>query len=151
MEVIMTLTEQINQDIKTAMKAKDKETLKVIRMLKAALQKEAIDQAGDLTADQELTIINREMKQRRDAMAEFAAANRQDLVADLEQEIAIVEKYLPTQLSEAEVKAKLEEIIAATGANSAKDFGKVMGQAMAQMKGQVDGNVVNKLVKELLA
>ena len=123
----MTLSEQINQDIKAAMKAKDKDTLKVIRMLKSALQKEAIDQADPLTEDQELTIINREMKQRRDSLLEFEAAGRQDLVEPLKDEIKIVEKYLPKQLSEAEIKDQLKRIIQDLGADSPKDFGKVMG------------------------
>ena len=146
----MTLSEQINQDIKAAMKAKDKDTLKVIRMLKSALQKEAIDQADPLTEDQELTIINREMKQRRDSLLELEAAGRQDLVEPLKDEIKIVEKYLPKQLSEAEIKDQLKRIIQDLGADSPKDFGKVMGKAMSQMKGQADGNQINQLVKDLL-
>ena len=95
----MTLTERINQDIKTAMKAKDKDSLKVLRMLKAALQKEALEQPEPLSQDQEITIISRELKQRRDSLAEFKKADREDLVSATQDEIVIVQKYLPEQLS----------------------------------------------------
>lgn len=146
----MTLVERINQDVKDAMKAKDKDTLKVIRMLKAALQKEQLEQSEPLTAEQELTIINREMKQRRDSLAEFAKAERQDLVEALEAEIKVVERYLPEQLSLEALTEKIKEIIAQLGATSKADFGKVMGVAAAQLKGQADGKQINAVVKELL-
>ena len=146
----MSLTEQINQDVKTAMKAKDKDTLKVIRMLKAALQKEQLEHSEPLSAEQELTIINREMKQRRDSLAEFAKAERQDLVDALEAEIKVVERYLPAQLSPAELEAKVKAIIAEVGATSKADFGKVMGKAAATLKGQADGKAINEMVKKLL-
>ena len=146
----MSLVERINQDVKEAMKAKDKETLKVIRMLKAALQKEQIEQTEPLSAEQELTIINREMKQRRDSLAEFAKAERQDLVEALEAEIKVVERYLPEQLSLEALTEKIKEIMTQVGATSKADFGKVMGAAAAQLKGQADGKQINEIVKQLL-
>ncbi|MBD3948418.1 GatB/YqeY domain-containing protein [Tuanshanicoccus lijuaniae] len=147
----MTLTEQITQDLKTAMKAQDKETLKVVRMLKAALQKEQLEHSEPLTPEQELTIIAREMKQRKDSLVEFEKAERMDLVEPLLQEIKIVERYLPAQLSKAEVAEKVQAIIASFDDSAAVNFGTVMGKAMGQLKGQADGQVVNQVVKELLS
>ena len=146
----MTLTEQINQDVKVAMKAKDKDTLKVIRMLKAALQKEQLEHSEPLSAEQELTIINREMKQRRDSLVEFEKAERQDLVEALQAEIKVVERYLPSQLSPEELEAKVQAIIVEVGATSKADFGKVMGKAATSLKGQADGKAINEMVKQLL-
>lgn len=145
----MSMTQRINEDVKTAMKAKDKDTLKVIRMLKAALQKEQLEHAEPLTAEQELTIITREMKQRKDSLAEFMKAQRQDLVEAVQAEIAIVERYLPKQLSPEEITAAVQAIITELNATKA-DFGAVMSKAMAQLKGQADGQVVNQTVKALL-
>ncbi|MBF6977894.1 GatB/YqeY domain-containing protein [Tuanshanicoccus lijuaniae] len=147
----MTLTEQITQDLKTAMKAQDKETLKVVRMLKAALQKEQLEHSEPLTPEQELMIIAREMKQRKDSLVEFEKAERMDLVEPLLQEIKIVERYLPAQLSKAEVAEKVQAIIASFDDSAAVNFGAVMGKAMGQLKGQADGQVVNQVVKELLS
>lgn len=145
----MSLTARINEDVKIAMKAKDKETLKVIRMLKAALQKEQLEHAEPLNDQQELTIITREMKQRKDSLAEFLKANRQDLVDTVNKEIEIVERYLPKQLSPDEIKAAVQSIIDELQATKS-DFGTVMSKAMSQLKGQADGQLVNQTVKELL-
>ena len=95
----MSLKETINNDIKTAMKAKDKETLAVLRMIKTAIQAAEIDKKSDLTPEEELTILSREAKQRRDSIVEFEKAERQELVEKTQGELAIVEKYLPAQLS----------------------------------------------------
>src|SRR5699024_3528966 len=146
----MSMLTTLNTDMKTAMKSKDKETLQVIRMLKSALQKEQIDQGRDLTDDEELTILAREMKQRRDSLVEFEKADRQDLADQVKVEIAIVEKYLPKQLSETEIREIVLDSFQKTGATSIKDFGKVMGAVMPQVKGKADGNQVNAIVKEEL-
>ena len=146
----MTLTERINQDIKTAMKAKDKDSLKVLRMLKAALQKEALEQPEPLSQDQEITIISRELKQRRDSLAEFEKAGREDLVSATQDEIVIVQKYLPEQLSPEALEAKVREIMAQVGATSKADFGKVMGLAASSLKGQAEVKAINETVKRLL-
>lgn len=146
----MSLLATLNADMKQAMKAKDKETLQVIRMLKAALQKEQIDAGRDLNDEEELTVLSREMKQRRDSLTEFEKAGRDDLIADVKKEIAIVEKYLPAQLSESEICDIVKAAIEKTGATSPKEFGKVMGVVMPQVKGKADGNQVNAVVKELL-
>ena len=146
----MTLTERINQDIKTAMKAKDKDSLKVLRMLKAALQKEALEQPEPLSQDQEITIISRELKQRRDSLAEFKKADREDLVSATQDEIVIVKKYLPEQLSPEALEAKVREIMAQVGGTSKADFGKVMELAASSLKGQAEGKAINETVKRLL-
>lgn len=146
----MSLLTTLNEDIKTAMKAKDKATLDVLRLLKASVQNEQIAKGEDLTADEELSVLAREMKQRRDSVTEYKAAGRDDLVAGVEAGMVVVEKYLPKQLDEAEVRQIVEEAIEATGATSAKEFGKVMGAVMPKTKGKADGALVNSIVKELL-
>ncbi|MGM0237745.1 GatB/YqeY domain-containing protein [Enterococcus sp. AZ103] len=146
----MSLLTTLNDDMKTAMRAKDKESLQVIRMLKASVQNEQIKLGRDLNEDEELTVLSREMKQRRDSLAEFEKADRQDLVDKVKKEMVIVEKYSPAQLSNEEITEIVKAAIAKTGATSAREFGKVMGVVMPQVKGKADGNAVNAIVKELL-
>ncbi len=136
--------------MKAAMKGKDKESLQVIRMLKASLQNEKINLGRDLTDEEELAIISREMKQRRDSLAEFEKVGRDDLAEKTKSEIAIVERYLPAQLTEDEIFQIVSQAIEQTGASSPKEFGKVMGVVMPKVKGKADGNQVNAIVKELL-
>ncbi|EOT30152.1 GatB/YqeY domain-containing protein [Enterococcus saccharolyticus] len=146
----MSLLSKLNDDMKTAMKAKEKETLQVIRMLKASLQNEQIKVGRDLTEDEELTVLSREMKQRRDSLTEFEKAGREDLAEKVKGEITIVEQYLPAQLTDEEIRQIVADAIEKTGATSPKEFGKVMGLVMPQVKGKADGNQVNAVVKELL-
>lgn len=146
----VSLLSKLNDDMKTAMKAKEKETLQVIRMLKASLQNEQIKVGRDLTEDEELTVLSREMKQRRDSLTEFERAGREDLTEKVKGEITIVEQYLPTQLTDEEIRQIVVDAIEKTGASSPKEFGKVMGLVMPQVKGKADGNQVNAVVKELL-
>lgn len=146
----MSLLETINADMKTAMKAKDKETLSVIRMVKSSLQNEGIKVNHVLTADEELTVLAREMKQRKDSKEEFLNAGRQDLADQLTREMAILEKYMPQQLTEAEVVEIVKDAITQVGACGKGDFGKVMGKVMPQVKGRADGKLVNATVKSLL-
>ena len=146
----MSLLSRLNDDLKLAMKAKEKTVLQVIRMIKASLQNEHINLGRELTADEELTLLSREMKQRRDSLAEFEKANRDDLVEKVVAEIAIVEKYLPTQLTEEEIRQIVASVIEDTGVTSTQAFGQVMGKVMPQVKGKADGNLVNEIVKEQL-
>lgn len=146
----MSLLETLNEDMKTAMKAKDKPTLSVVRMLKSAVMNEQINLGHDLTADEELAVLSRELKQRNDSLAEFKKANRDDLVANTSAEIEVVKKYMPAQLSEEEVKKIVQETVTEVGAQSMADFGKVMGAVMPKLKGQADGKIVNQSVKQLL-
>lgn len=146
----MTLKEQLNADLKTAMKAKDKETLKTVRMLKSAVQNEEIKVGHDLTPEEELTVLAREVKQRRDSLEEFANAGRDDLVEPLKYEIEVVERYLPAQLSEDEIRDIVKQAIDEVGVSDKSGFGKVMAKVMPQVKGKADGNQVNAIVKEML-
>src|SRR5690625_4494771 len=146
----MSRLNEINQDMKAAMKARDKEKLKTIRMLKSALQNEEIGKGAELTEEEELTVLAREKKQRVETLNEFKAANRDDLVQQLETEIAVVDAYLPEQLSEEEVRSIVQETISETQSTSMKDMGKVMGALMPKVKGKADGALVSSLVKEEL-
>jgi uncharacterized protein YqeY len=132
------------------MKAHDKLSLNVIRMMKAALTNEKVKQGHDLTADEELTVVSRELKQRKESLAEFAKGNRDDLVEGVKAEIAIVEKYAPKQLSEDEIAKIVADSIAKVSASGMSDFGKVMGVVMPQVKGKADGAIVNQTVKAQL-
>lgn len=147
----MSLLDILNQDIKVAMKARDRDALPTLRMIKSSLQNEGIKVARDLTADEELTVLAREAKQRRDSIEEFGQANRQDLVDKVTGELHIVEKYLPKPLSEDEIRSIVKQAITDSQATSKKEFGQVMGLVMPQVKGKADGNLVNRVVKELLS
>ncbi|MFC6207874.1 GatB/YqeY domain-containing protein [Levilactobacillus tongjiangensis] len=146
----MSLETQLNTDLKTAMKAHDKLSLNVIRMMKAALTNEKVKAGHDLTSEEELTVVSRELKQRKESMAEFAKGNRDDLVEGVKAEIAIVEKYAPKQLSADEITKIVADSIAKVSASGMSDFGKVMGAVMPQVKGKADGALVNQTVKAQL-
>ncbi|SDJ59988.1 GatB/YqeY domain-containing protein [Alkalibacterium thalassium] len=146
----MARLDELNQEMKIAMKAKDKEKLSTIRMLKSALQTEQINKGEELTEEDELTVLSREKKQRVESLNEFKAAGRDDLVLKLEREIEIVDDYLPAQLSEEEVREIVQDTVKQTGASSMKDMGKVMGALMPKVKGKADGNLVSSIVKEEL-
>ncbi|WP_353855191.1 GatB/YqeY domain-containing protein [Bacillus sp. Bos-x628] len=148
----MSLLEQLNSDMKLFMKNREKDKLVVIRMVKASLQNEAIKLKKDsLTSDEELTVLSREIKQRKDSLHEFSKANRLDLVDKVQKEIDILDVYLPEQLSEEELQTIVKETIAETGASSKADMGKVMSAIMPKVKGKADGAVVNRLVSEQLS
>lgn len=147
----MSLLERLNNDMKQAMKSKDKDKLTVIRMIKASLQNEAIKLGNELSEEQELTVLSREMKQRKDSLHEFDKAGRPDLVEKLRQELEVVELYMPEQLSEEEVESIVRETIAETGASSKAEMGKVMSAIMPKVKGKADGSLVNKLVQQHLS
>ena len=143
----MSLKETLNNDIKSAMKTKDKETLAVLRMIKTAVQAAEIDKKEELNAEEELTILAREAKQRRESLAEFVKAGCDELVAKTEAEIEIVERYLPKQLSVEEVKEVIATVAEKIGATTQKEFGKLMGAVMQELKGKADGNVIKEQVK----
>ncbi|CAN7316019.1 MULTISPECIES: GatB/YqeY domain-containing protein [Rossellomorea] len=148
----MSLLNRLNDDMKQAMKNKEKEKLSVIRMLKASLQNEAIKHGKqELSEDEELTVLSREVKQRKDSLQEFQNAGREDLVEKIQTELTYVEIYMPKQLSEEEVSAIVEQTVAEVGATSKADMGKVMGAIMPKLKGKADGALVNKLVLQHLS
>lgn len=132
------------------MKAKDKERLAVLRMIKSSLHNEQISKGHELTDEEELTVLSREKKQRADSLEEFKQAGRDDLVQQLEKELSVVNEYLPEQLSEEELRAVVQESINEANASSMKDMGSVMGVLMPKVKGRADGKEVSRLVKELL-
>ncbi|GAF65962.1 hypothetical protein BTS2_2862 [Bacillus sp. TS-2] len=147
----MSLLERLNNDMKSAMKNKDKLKLSVIRLVKASLQNEQIKIGRELTDDESLTVLNRELKQRRDSLHEFEQANREDLATKIRDEITILEIYMPEQLSEEELSELVKDTIAEVGASSKADMGKVMGALMPKVKGKADGSLVNRLVQQHLS
>lgn len=149
----MNLEQQVMNEMKEAMKAKDEAGLRGLRAIKAEIIKAKTEpgSGGEVTAEGELKLLQKLVKQRRDSLEIFVQQNREDLAQKEREEMAIIEKFLPKQLSEDEIKAALVEIIAQTGANSPADMGKVMGVATKQLAGKADGKVVSGLVKELLS
>jgi uncharacterized protein len=151
----MSLNDNVSEGIKAAMKAKDKVRLETLRSIKKVLlEKEvSVRPAGqtELTSDQEMDVLNQVAKQRRDAIAQYTNVGRQDLADQEAAELKIVEEFLPQPMTDDEVAAAIEAIIAQVGATSAKDMGKVMGPAMQQMKGKADGKKVQELVKAKLS
>ncbi len=147
----MSVLDQLNQDMKAAMKAKDKAKLKTIRMLKASLQNEKLAKQDDLTEQEELDILAREKKQRLDSLQEFKQAGRDDLVDEVEEELTIVAEYLPEPLSDDEVKEIVQSVIDSVNASGMQDMGKVMGAVMPKVKGRADGNFVSEVVKAKLS
>lgn len=147
----MSLLERLNNDMKQAMKNKEKDKLSVIRMLKASIQNEALKQRQDLTDDEELTVLSRELKQRKDSLQEFENAGRSDLVDKVRTELVYVEAYMPEQLSEEDISNIVKETIEEVNATSKADMGRVMGALMPKVKGKADGSLVNKLVQQHLS
>ncbi|WP_077214022.1 GatB/YqeY domain-containing protein [Bacillus dakarensis] len=147
----MSLLERLNQDMKQAMKNKEKEKLTVIRMIKASIQNEAIKLGQELSEEQELTVLSREVKQRKDSLHEFEKAGREDLVDKIRTELQYVEEYMPEQLSEEELSQIVQETINEIGAASKAEMGKVMAAIMPKVKGKADGSLVNKLVQQHLS
>ncbi|WP_462412263.1 GatB/YqeY domain-containing protein [Neobacillus sp. Marseille-QA0830] len=148
----MSLLERLNNDMKQAMKNKEKDKLSVIRMIKASMQNEAIKLGvKELSEQDELTVLSRELKQRKDSLHEFDKAGRDDLVEKLRIEIAIVELYMPKQLSEDELAEIVKQTISEVGATSKADMGKVMSAVMPKVKGRADGSLVNKFVQQHLS
>jgi hypothetical protein len=150
----MSLKDRITEDIKNAMKAKDKTRLETVRSIKKViLEKEtSVRPQGQesLTETQELEVLAQLAKQRRDAIEQYRQAGRNDLADQEAQELAIIEEYLPKQLSDDEIAAVVDEIIASVGATSPKDMGKVMGPVMQKLKGRAEGQKIQALVKSKL-
>jgi len=149
----MKLEILINNDIKSAMLARDKEKLEALRAIKAALllAKTGKDtSSGEIPDEVEIQLLQRLLKQRRESAGLYQTQNRQDLAEIELSQASIIEKYLPEQLSEEEVKGIIEAIIAQTGAQSVKDMGRVMGLASKQLSGKAENKVVAELIKQLL-
>ena len=149
----MALFEQISEDIKAAMKARDRVRLDPLRNIKKVfLEAKTAPGANDTLDDADaLKIIQKLAKQGRESAATFAQQNRQDLADNELAQVAVIESYLPKQLDDAEIEAQVQEIIAATGASGMKDMGKVMGIASKQMAGKADGRAISTVVRRLLS
>ncbi|MCX6733660.1 MAG: GatB/YqeY domain-containing protein [Candidatus Peregrinibacteria bacterium] len=148
----MTLKEQLQQDLIASMKAKDEVTTGAIRLIKAAILR--LETAGEkkiATDEDVIQIIGKEIKQRKDSIEQFEKGNRPELAEKEKLEMAVLEKYLPAQLSEEEIRTIVKEVITSTGATGKSDLGKVMGALMPRTKGKADGGMVNKIVQELLS
>jgi hypothetical protein len=149
----MSLEITINADIKTAMLAKNEAALRGLRAVKSAilLAKTADGKTGDLTEEDEMKILQKLVKQRKDSLDVFVAQHREDLAQKERDELDVIEKFMPKQMDENELREVLNGIITAVGAAGAGDMGKVMGVATKQLAGKADGKMISAMVKELLA
>ncbi len=147
----MSLKQRLTDDMKAAMKAGEKERLGTIRLMNAAIKQKEVDERVEVDDTQVLAILEKMMKQRKDSVSQFEAANREDLAVIERAEMAIIEQYLPTKLGEAEVLAVIDAVIAEVGASSPADMGKVMGAVKPKLAGQADMGEVSKLIKQRLA
>ena len=147
----MTLKSQLTDDMKTAMKAGDKPRLGVIRLINAAIKQKEVDERIEVDDAQVLAVLEKMVKQRRDSITQYDAANRQDL-ADIERaEMAVIETYLPAKLDAAAIQAAIDTAVAETGASGPADMGKLMAVLKPRLAGQADMGEVSKLVKQRLA
>ncbi|HEX2536186.1 MAG TPA: GatB/YqeY domain-containing protein [Chitinophagaceae bacterium] len=149
----MELEQKVMSEMKEAMKAKNEAALRGLRAIKAAIinAKTAEGAGGTVSGDDEVKLLQKLVKQRRDSLDIYRSQNRPDLAAKEEEEIAVIEKFLPAQLGAEELKSELQAIIAETGASSPADMGKVMGLATKKLAGRADGKAISAAVKELLA
>src|ERR1700729_2863364 len=149
----MSLEQKVMADLKTAMLAKDEKALRSLRAIKAAilLAKTSEGGGGELKEDDEIKLLQKLIKSRKDSLEIYTAQKRSALAVKEEEEIAIIEKFLPKQMSAEELKSVIQKIIADTGASSPADMGKVMGVATKQLAGKIDGKSISTTVKELLA
>lgn len=150
----MSLSEQLQADLKDAMRARDEVRKRTIRSVLTALNEKAIEQrtvGSEMTDEDALAVLQKQAKQRRDAIAQYEEAQRDDLAQKEYEELEVIETYLPEQLGDEAIRKVLHELIAATGAASPRDMGKVMGAAMKKLRGKADGRRVNELAREMLA
>ena len=147
----MTLLEQLSKDMVVSMKNKDSFSLGVIRMAKGAIQLEAINKKKDLTEEEMVAVISKQIKMRNDSISEFTKANRMDLVEQNKKEIEILSKYMPEQLSLDEVNNIINEAFAVVNPSSSKDMGLIMKEVSPKLKGRADMGQVNAIIKEKLA
>lgn len=146
----MALKEQLMADLKASMKAKDTVRKATVTMIRAAILQVEKDQKIELDDEAILDIIAKQLKQRRDALADFEKAGREDLIEQTKQEMQVIEAYLPQQMTREEIEAVVAETIQETGASSVKDMGKIMSALMPKVKGRADGKLVNQIVREHL-
>ena len=138
---------QISNDVKDAMRSKDKDRLAALRLILAAFKQKEVDERIELSDEQSISVLNKMAKQHRDSIEQFGQANRDDLIKKEQLELDIIESYLPEKLSEEEVSILIDEAISETGANSVKDMGKVIGLLKEKLQGQADMGEVSRLIR----
>lgn len=147
----MSLSERINADLKTAMKAKDKDRLRAIRAIKSAILLAKTDGSGEeLNEQKEIKMLQKLVKQRQDSLAIYEKQGREDLAAVERSEIEVISQYLPQQMDEADLKAYIQDVVNKVGATSMRDMGKVMGMASKELAGKADNKTVSSIVKQIL-
>ncbi len=147
----MTLADRLAEDLKQAMRDKDKVRLSVLRLVKAAVRNAEIDRRVTLGEEEIIGVLRREVKQRKESLLAIEGAGRDDLVAELNEEISILEEYLPQSLTEEQIQAIVRDVVQEVGAVSKADMGKVMPVVMKQIGGQAEGRTVNRIVQEVLS
>lgn len=147
----MTIKEQLNNDVKDAMRAKDKNLLNTLRLITAAVKQVEVDERIEVGEERMLVILDKMTKQRKESIAQFTKANRDDLVAQEQYELDVIAKYLPEQLSAAEIEQLVAEAITSTGASQMADMGKVMGILKSKLQGRADMGQVSALIKAKLS
>jgi hypothetical protein len=147
----MTLEEKINTDLKAAMLAKDESALRGLRAIKQGILLAKTSGGGSVSEEDEVKMLQKLVKQRKESVEIYKQQNREDLAKTEVEEIAIIEKYLPKQLTEEEIKLELSKIIQQVGATSAAELGKVMGAASRHFAGKADNRIISQIVKEMLA
>lgn len=148
----MSMKEQILSDMKTAMKARDTDTVSALRLVNSALKNKEIEVRPEQLTDQDvISVIKKLSKQRKDSIEQFQKAGRDDLVANEQKELSVLEKYLPEQMGEEEIKKIVDACIGELGASSMKDMGKVMGAVTAKTQGAADNKLVSQIVKASLS
>lgn len=147
----MGLLEEITQDMKKAMKNKEKGRMKTLRLLRSDLKKAKIDKRGEFTEEDAQQVINKAAKNRRESIESYKKGDRQDLVEEEQKELEVIEEYLPEQMSDDEIKELIDQVIEETGASGMQDMGKVMGTIMPKVRGKADGSKVQAIVRSKLA
>jgi len=146
----MSLKEKLQEDLKSSMKNKDTVKKSVVTLIRASIKQYEVDNRVELSDDEIVDLIAKQLKQRRDSLVEFKKANRDDLVSETESEIEVLKEYLPQQLSEEELNEIVKATISEVGATSMKDMGKIMAAIKPKTKGRADGKLINELVKNNL-
>jgi len=150
-----SIIDRLNEDLKAAMRAKDKVRLRTLRSLRSALKNKEIDQRQEgaetvLSEQDQLAVLRKQANQRKDSIEQYEEAGREDLVQKEREELAVLEEYMPEQMSDDELRDRLQAIIDDVGASSMGDMGPVMGRAMSELRGRVDGSRVQEMVQQLL-
>jgi uncharacterized protein YqeY len=150
-----SIIDRLNEDLKAAMRAKDKVRLRTLRSLRSALKNKEIDQREEgaetvLSEQDQLAVLRKQANQRKDSIEQYEEAGREDLVQKEREELAVLEEYMPEQMSDDELRDRLQAIIEDVGASSMGEMGPVMGRAMSELRGRVDGSRVQEMVQQLL-